>query len=108
MNITKIIEENRKMNFGGPLALILKTTRKEVCFDGEANDNKEGLLMNSDDETLAYYSNNSVNKFYMKPIGGNFKNNSFKKSLSSSGASQKSVEKVEEDKMRFLFQLQLL
>lgn len=79
-----------------------------MCSDGEADDCEGGLLKNYDDKVVSYYSNNSVNKFYMKPIGGNFKNNSFKKSLSSSGASQKSVEKVEEDKMRFLFQLQLL
>lgn len=58
--------------------------------------------MNSDEEFVTYYSNNSVKKFYKKPIGGNFKNSSFKKSSSNFGVQQKSVEKVEEKKEKKL------
>lgn len=41
------------MNFGGPLALVMKTTSKEVSSDGEADYSEEGLLMNFDDEVIA-------------------------------------------------------
>lgn len=86
------------MNFGDFLALVSKTTRKEACSDGEVDENKEVILMNFDDEVVAYYSNNRVKKFQQKPIGGNFNNSSFKKSFSNSGVTQNSVEKVEEKK----------
>lgn len=60
----EIIDEKEKNDFGGPLALISKTCVKEVCSDGEQGDTKEGLLINSDHEAVAYYSNNRVKKFY--------------------------------------------
>lgn len=69
----EIAKETKKIDFGGSLALILKTTSKQVCSNIEAEDNKEGMFMNFGDEVVAYYSNNSVKKFYKKPIGGNFK-----------------------------------
>lgn len=58
------------MNFGGPLAKLAKTNGKEACSDGEADENKECLLINSDDEVVAC-SNNMLKKFYKKPISGN-------------------------------------
>lgn len=84
-------EENSKLNFGGPSTLVSKTTRKEVCSDSEADENKEDVLMISDEEVVAYYSYNKVKKFYKKPIGGNINNKSVKIYLLSSSVYQKSV-----------------
>lgn len=83
----EIAEENNKMNFGGPMELVSKNIMKEFGYDGEADKNEEGFLMNSDDEVIAYYSNNRFKKFYKKPINGNFDNSSMKKSLSNYGVS---------------------
>ena len=60
------------MNFGGPLAKLATNNGKEACSDGEADQNKEVLLLNLDEEVVGYYSNNRIKKFYKKPIGGNF------------------------------------
>lgn len=51
--VKEIAEENRKINFGGPLALVSKTTRKEAYSEGEADENEECFLMNSDDKDVA-------------------------------------------------------
>lgn len=51
--VKEIVDENSKLKFCDPLVLVSKTTGKDVCFDYEANEN-EGLLMNSDDEVVAY------------------------------------------------------
>lgn len=71
--VKEIVEETKKMNFGGPLALFSKTSNIEVCSDGEADDREEGMLMTYDEEVVPYYSNNTVKKFYKNPVGGNFK-----------------------------------
>lgn len=51
----KIADETKKLNFGGPLAFVSTMNVEDMCSDSE-----EGLLMNSDDEVVAYYSSNSV------------------------------------------------
>ncbi|XP_042751473.1 uncharacterized protein LOC111903530 [Lactuca sativa] len=94
----EIAQENSKLSFGVPLALVSKTTGKEVCSDGEADETEESHLMNYDDEVVDCYSNNMVRKFYKKRIGGNFNNRSVKKSLSNFGVAQKSVKTAEEKK----------
>lgn len=50
---------------------------KEVCLDDEADNNEEGLLINSNDKAVSCYSNNSVKRFYKMPIGGNLKKHIF-------------------------------
>lgn len=55
-----------------------------MCFDEEENVDEEGFIVNSDDEVVAYYSNNNMAKFYKKPLKGNFKGNMFKKAPSPS------------------------
>lgn len=64
----------KKTSFGGPLALVSKTNVKGDSSDDEDGESEEGLIVNYDDEVVAYYSNNNVKKFYKKPIKGNFKN----------------------------------
>lgn len=91
------------MSFVGPLALLSKTNVNKACSDVEDNEYEEGLILNSDDKVVDYYYNNNVKRFYKKPRMGNFKNNSFKKSASTSNSvvenkkegssSEKNVEK---------------
>lgn len=48
--VKEFVDETNKMNFGGPLALVSKTTFKYVCSDYEGGDGEEGFLINSDYE----------------------------------------------------------
>ena len=43
---------------------MLKIDANESEFEEEAKDSKEGILYNSDDEAVAYYSNNKLKKFF--------------------------------------------
>ena len=65
------IEEELKISLGGSLALISKVNEKEFV-EKEYSDN-EGLLLNSDDEAIAFYSNNRVKKFFKKPFSSKSK-----------------------------------
>lgn len=56
----KIADETKKLNFGGPLAFVSTMNVEDMCSDSEEGNSEEGLLMNSDDEVVAYYSSNSV------------------------------------------------
>lgn len=76
--VKEIANEKDNTTFGGPLALVSKTNVKDPCFDDEDGENEEGFIVNSDDEVMAYYSNNNVKKF-KKIVKENFKNNPFKK-----------------------------
>ena len=53
---------------GGPLALMSKVTNKEVEIESTENEGSEdeGLIVNSDDEAIVFYSNNKVKKFFKK------------------------------------------
>ena len=84
VEVKETADENDKTSFGGPLALISKTNVKDACSDDVDGKSEEGVIVNSDDEAVAYYSNNNVKKVYKKSIKGNFKNNSFKKVASTS------------------------
>lgn len=55
VEVKEIAEEKDKVSFGGPLALV------SYVKDDE---NEEGLIVNSDDEAVPYYSNNNVKNFY--------------------------------------------
>ncbi|XP_023733619.1 uncharacterized protein LOC111881461 [Lactuca sativa] len=60
------MEEESKMSLGGPLALVSKMSEKEI--ENDEPEEEEGFIMNSDDEAVAFYSNNRVKKFYKKPF----------------------------------------
>jgi len=66
------IAEEAIASLGGPLALVSKVSEREN--EKSKSDEEEGFLMNSDDEAVAFYSNNRVKKFFKKPF--NPKNNS--------------------------------
>lgn len=62
------------MSLGGPLALVLKVTSRETKvksaeYDGSEN---EGLIVNSDDEAVYFYSTNKLKKLYKKPFNLSF------------------------------------
>ena len=78
--VKEIAKEN-KMNFGGPMGLVSKTTAKQNESDEEAKEGEEGFILNYEDAVVAYYSNNRVKKFFKKPINGNFKKSSAKKPI---------------------------
>ena len=63
--------------------------------------------MNSDDEVVAYYSNNPFNKFYKKLISGNIKNSYVKNPLSNSSAEKKCIEKEEKKEEEKKFEQKL-
>lgn len=76
--VKEIANVKDKANFGGPLALIYKTNIHE-CSSNKDDDNEEGMIVNSKDEVVTYYSKNNVKNIYKKPIKWNFKSNTFKK-----------------------------
>lgn len=43
--VKEINDETNKMNFVGPLAVVLKNTVKEACFDDEGGNSEKGLLI---------------------------------------------------------------
>ena len=47
-----------KLSLGGPLALVSKVFEKELIEN--ENSDEEGFRMNSDDEAVAFFSNNRV------------------------------------------------
>lgn len=97
--VMEMAEENIKMNFRVPLALVSKDSGKEVGSDVDGDENEEGFPMNSNDKAMTYYSDNSVKNFYKNLISGNFKGSFVKKFGSSYGGIQKSVEKAVEKKV---------
>ena len=60
------IAEETMASLGGPLALISKGSERES--EKLKSDEEEGFLMNSEDEVVAFYSNNRVKKFFKKPF----------------------------------------
>ena len=82
--VKEIADEKDKTTFGDPLAFVSNTNVIESCYNVKDGENEEGLIVNSDDEIVAYYSNNNVKNFYKKPMKGNLKNNTFKKTTSTS------------------------
>ena len=65
--VTEMVEESR-INLGGPLALVSKVTGREIEKEVSENEgsDEEGLIIDSDDEAITFYSNNKVMKFYKK------------------------------------------
>ena len=55
------IAEEAIASLGGPLALVSKVSEREN--EKSKSDEEEGFLINSDDEVVAFYSNNRVKKF---------------------------------------------
>lgn len=73
------------MNMGGPLAWISKAFGKvsEIEVAEKIDSEDKVFLVNSEDEAMAYYLNNKVNKFFNKPYPKFKGNNGFKGSLSA-------------------------
>ena len=67
------------MTLGGPLDLVLKVAKKETLEKEDSDE--DGFLMNSDDEVVAFYSNNRVKKFFHKPFNPKSKSNNGKGSF---------------------------
>ena len=63
--VSEIAEES-KMSLGGPLALVSMVSEVESA-EKESSD-EEGLLLNFDDEAIAFYLKNWVKKFFKKPF----------------------------------------
>ena len=97
------IAEERKMNLGGPLALMSTVSAKDSEIEvAKLVDSKdEEFLMNSEDEVVAYYSNNKVKKFFKKPFNQKYKtNNEFKgNTLSGKGTGVEVKEENKESKI---------
>nr|KAJ0213712.1 hypothetical protein LSAT_V11C400159680 [Lactuca sativa] len=73
-----------KQKEGGPLALMSKVTSRDAKIESTENDGLEdvGLIVNSDDEAMAFYSNNKVKKIFKKPFNSKSKTSESKGSLS--------------------------
>ena len=61
--VSEIMEEV-KQSLGGPLALVSKVSEVE-SYEKE-NSDEEGFVLISDDEAVAFYSNNRVKFFFHK------------------------------------------
>lgn len=94
-NKIKDIATENKSCLGDTLALVSKVSGKGVEFDEDVKYGDEGFLFNSDDEAVAYYYNNKVNKFFKKPFNGKLKNGYESKGMSMSDKGVKDVAKVE-------------
>ena len=53
--VNEMVEES-KQSLGGPLALVLKVS--DVDTVDKKDSDEEGFIMNSEDEAVAFYSNN--------------------------------------------------
>ncbi|XP_023752546.1 uncharacterized protein LOC111900907 [Lactuca sativa] len=91
--VNEIAEETRA-SLGGPLALVSKMTEKEI-HEKSDSDGEEGFIMNSDDEAIAFYSNNHIKKFFKKPFNSKIKSTKIKGSFVNKTASD---EKKKEEK----------
>ena len=86
---------------GGPLTLVSNVSGKkpDVEYDDDDGSDNEGFVMNLDDEVVAYYSNNKVNKFFKKPFNLKFKGSDFKGNSSGKNVRDKTkTEKKKENK----------
>ena len=64
------IAEESKISIGGPLALVSKVSGREAEKESVEKENSkdEGLIVNSNDEAIAFYSINRVKKFFKKSL----------------------------------------
>lgn len=81
------IMEEAKQSFGGPLALVSKVSEMESTE--KENSDEEGLILNSNDEVIAFYSNNRVKKYFKKPFNPKGKQSEMKGNLTKSGVEEK-------------------
>ncbi|KAL7592770.1 hypothetical protein Lser_V15G32250 [Lactuca serriola] len=85
--------EESKLAIGGPLALVSKVSET----DEKDGSDEEGFFMNSDDEAVAFYSNNRVKKFFKKPFNTKGKNSDAKNVVTRTGGEErKKMEKIDE------------
>ncbi|XP_023757080.2 uncharacterized protein LOC111905620 [Lactuca sativa] len=90
------IDEESKMSLGEPLALVSKVS--EVESAEKENSDEEGLLLNSDDKAITFYSNNQVKKFFKKPFNPKGKKSEHKGSFMKSVEEEKKKFKKSEEK----------
>ncbi|XP_023735438.1 uncharacterized protein LOC111883340 [Lactuca sativa] len=95
--VAEMLEES-KQSLGGPLALVSKMN-EVVSVENEGTDD-EGFLMNSNNEAVAFYSNNRVKKFFKKPfkpkgMQGDAKSGFEKARVKDGGKEKKKYEKYE-------------
>ena len=76
------------------MALVSKVS--EVDVNEKDDSDNEGFLMNSDDEAVAFYSNNRVKKFFKKPFNPKGKATDAKSGVTKTGGEErKKMEKAE-------------
>ena len=92
--MNKIAEET-KTSLGGPLALVSKMNEKELNEKSDY-DREEGFVMNFDDESIEFYSNSHVKKFFKKPLNSKIKTSEIKGSFINKTAND--AKKKEEKK----------
>ena len=95
--VNEMVEE-LKLSLGGPLALVSKVSEKEQVEEEDSDE--EGVIVNSDDEAVDFYSNNKVKKFFKKPFNSKSKNVDVKERfvLKAGGDEKKKSEKKEVEK----------
>ena len=89
------IAEEMKTSFGGALALVSKMNEKELNEKSDY-DREEGFVMNFDDESIEFYSNSHVKKFFKKPLNSKIKTSEIKGSFINKTAND--AKKKEEKK----------
>nr|KAJ0207989.1 hypothetical protein LSAT_V11C500266000 [Lactuca sativa] len=90
--------EESKQSLGGPLALVSKISEVEIN-ETNGSDN-EGFLMNSDDEAVAFYSNNKVKNFFKKPFNPKGKANDAKSGVAKAGGEEKKKLEKNDEKQK--------
>ena len=89
------IAEETMASLGGPLALISKGSERES--EKLKSDEEEGFLMNSDDEAVAFYSNNRVKKFFKKPFNPKNKSSDSKGNFENKNRVDEKLKEVKKD-----------
>ncbi|XP_023737287.1 uncharacterized protein LOC111885248 [Lactuca sativa] len=91
------VAEESKINLGGPLALVSKVLGRVGGMEATEKESSEdeGLIVNSDDEAVAFYFNNRVKKFYKNPFNGKLKVGEMRGSNTRKVSDEKKFEKKE-------------
>ncbi|KAL7614614.1 hypothetical protein Lser_V15G06614 [Lactuca serriola] len=92
------ISKESKISIGGPLALVSKISGREAKKESVEKENSEdeGLIVNSDDEAIAFYSNNRVKRFFKKSFNAKSKTTDGKGNFATKTVSEeKKMEKKE-------------
>ncbi|XP_023755306.1 protein PXR1-like [Lactuca sativa] len=88
------MEEESKLSIGGLLAIVSKVTEKEAVENGDSDD-EEGFIMNSDDEAIAFCSNNRVKKIFKKPFNPKVRQSEVKGRFVNKAVGEEKKKKIE-------------